>query len=346
MSPSSSPLQWPTRIVRFGLRIRGLQNAHRLEHRDRARAVVRRAAARVPRVEVRRQHHVLVRLLAALDARDRVEHRRLGGRERRLGDGVDARMLAVVGETREQAVVLARDVERRHGASRAPTGSCRRPSRATTSSRACRRRRRARAALAVCARVHVRRGEARGPLGGRAVAQRGRVGDTTRIGPESNVGIGAAGRLRHRSRAPAFPSRRRASARSRRCRRAPRRAGCITTSAVIAAGRCRRAPRVHRRLEHASARRDEREAARAARPVAPRAVLLVLRVDAPRLVGAEQPVVGGAIRRRAGEPRADRVHEHLGEAARLRAMHAFVVDALDDGIAGRIVLGERARARE
>ena len=80
------------------------------------------------------------------DARDGVEHRRLGRSERRLGDGVDARMLAVRRQTREQRVVLARDVERRDRASLAPTGSCRRPSRETTSSRARQRRRRARVA--------------------------------------------------------------------------------------------------------------------------------------------------------------------------------------------------------
>ena len=56
------------------MRVGRLQNAHRLEHRDRSRSVVGGAAARVPRIEVRRQHHIFVRH-SAVEARDRIEHR-------------------------------------------------------------------------------------------------------------------------------------------------------------------------------------------------------------------------------------------------------------------------------
>ena len=96
---------------------------------------------------------------------------------------------------------------------------------------------------------------------------------------------------------------------------------------------------MHRRLQHADARRDESEATRSARPIAPGAVLLVPGVDAPRLVRAKQPFVRGPIGRRSGEARTDRIHEYLGEAACLRTVHAFVIDPLDNRIAGRVVLG-------
>ena len=55
-------------------------------------------------------------------------------------------------------------------------------------------------------------------------------------------------------------------------------------------------------------------------------------------IRAQQPVVRRAVRRRARESRTDRVHQHLRELRGLRTAHALVVDPLDDGIAGRIVL--------
>ena len=63
--PCSSPPQCPTRIVRLRVRIRRLQDAHRLQHHDRAGAVVRRARRAVPAVEVRGEQHVLVRQFAS-----------------------------------------------------------------------------------------------------------------------------------------------------------------------------------------------------------------------------------------------------------------------------------------
>ena len=62
------------------------QDAHRFQHGDRAGAVVRGAGSAVPRVEVRREHHVLVGELTALDFADALEH---GYLAERLGIGSD-----------------------------------------------------------------------------------------------------------------------------------------------------------------------------------------------------------------------------------------------------------------
>ena len=109
------------------VRIRLLEQAHRLEHNERAGAVVRRAGPAVPRVEVRGEHDVFVRLLAALHLRDGVEHGLLAAH---LGFGAHAqrRPLVVLGKPEHQPIVLAGQLERRHDlahvaedASRAPT---------------------------------------------------------------------------------------------------------------------------------------------------------------------------------------------------------------------------------
>ena len=109
--PCSSPPQWPARIVRRGRGYACLQDAHRLEHRERAGAVVGRARRAVPAVEVRRQQHVLVRQLGPLELGDDVEHRHFGRRRLRLGGEANARALVVRRQAMQQPVVLAREVD-------------------------------------------------------------------------------------------------------------------------------------------------------------------------------------------------------------------------------------------
>ena len=57
---------------------------------------------------------VFVWFFAALDLRNRVEHRRLGWCEFSVSHCTDARILSVGRESSQQRVVLARDVERRN----------------------------------------------------------------------------------------------------------------------------------------------------------------------------------------------------------------------------------------
>ena len=95
------------------------KNAHRLHHGHRSGAVVGRPSRRRPRIEVRRQDHVLVRLLASADFGNGVEDGTLAAH---LGRRVDPepRRLPPLGEARQQAVVLARHVEGQHAKSRRP----------------------------------------------------------------------------------------------------------------------------------------------------------------------------------------------------------------------------------
>ena len=88
-----------------------LEDAHRLEHRRRARGVVGRAGRRVPRVEVRAEHHEFVRLVGAGDFADDVEHRRVVG-EGVLDVGLDRHRHVLGQQARHPAVLLCRDHHR------------------------------------------------------------------------------------------------------------------------------------------------------------------------------------------------------------------------------------------
>src|SRR5688572_2168578 len=59
----AAPVASENRAARTGVCL--LEDAHRLEHGDRARPVVGGAGGAVPAVEVRREEHILVRKLAA-----------------------------------------------------------------------------------------------------------------------------------------------------------------------------------------------------------------------------------------------------------------------------------------
>src|SRR6185312_9303403 len=90
----------------LGVRIYLLENPHRFQHGDGARSIIGRAGGAIPRIEVRREHHVLVGLLRSLDLGDRVEYRTL---TKQIGVEVhaDLRVLLVFRKTEDQAVVLA-----------------------------------------------------------------------------------------------------------------------------------------------------------------------------------------------------------------------------------------------
>ena len=103
------------------------------------------------------------------------------------------------------------------------------------------------------------------------------------------------------------------------------------------------APGEHRRLERAHAGLEQVEMGDAAPPAAPGAVLLVARRDAPAAVGLHHPVVGGLVRRRAGEPRAQRVEQHLRERLHLAAVVPQAPDALEDRVGDRQRLRGRGR---
>jgi hypothetical protein len=90
----------------LGTRIRLLQDAHRLEHREASGAVVGRARRAVPRIEVRGEQHVLVGLLGAGNGGDGVEHRLLA-EELRIEIEAKAWLAAALSEAEDEPVVLA-----------------------------------------------------------------------------------------------------------------------------------------------------------------------------------------------------------------------------------------------
>ena len=94
-----------------GIRIRGLQDPHRLVHHDRPGAVVGGAGRPVPRVEVRAQDDVFV---GELRARDRRHHVEGGDVPQELGVRVEADAGALVAGRQpvHQRVVLAGKVDR------------------------------------------------------------------------------------------------------------------------------------------------------------------------------------------------------------------------------------------
>jgi hypothetical protein len=105
---------------------------------------------------------------------------------------------------------------------------------------------------------------------------------------------------------------------------------------ALAAGA--RAPAEHRAFERAHARRQHVDVRVAAPPAAPRADLLVARLDAPRRYMCTSQSLPRFCRR-AAQARADGVEQRLRQPLRLRLLHAERPDALQHGVVG----GERLR---
>ena len=292
------------------VRIHLLQDPHRLEHGERARAVVRRARRAVPRIEVRREHHVLVGLLGALDLGDRVEHRLLA---QQLGVEVQSelRALVVLGEAEEQAVVLA--AERDRGRLRVVRlEDLDRPPRIL----GARGDHAGHAALlqakpqlagadrqAVAGAAHV----AAAPLARHCGARAVHPGPGIGRGVLRPVLTRPAGGLRARDEHE-LPLRLRQPLHERgavgKARQDDRGGGEVTLAGTGAVAE-------HRALQRAHARRHEVDVRVAAPPAAPGAELLVARRNAPRTVGVHQPVVAALGIRSTREPRADRVEQLL-----------------------------------
>ena len=320
------------RAPRIG--IDALQDPHRFHHRDGAGAVVGRAGSAVPRIEVRRQHHILVGQLAPLGFRDHVENRHLAERLGLRGD-LDDRSLIVLGEPEEQAVVLAGDIEYRRAVGVGLEDFLDAP--------ALRPKARDDACYAGGFEPSGEPGD-----GGHAAARdvagalQTLLPGLLRSGAPRLEGIG------RRLRCPLLPAVVRAAGRLRKGDEHELALGLRQPgdepSAIGDIGqdhdgcahrppfRRRRAPRERHALERALAGRDEIDVRSAAPPAAPRPVLFLARRDPPRRVRRDRPVLrrGHAGRRR--QPRTQRVEQHLREARQLGAVGFDSPDAAQDRV--------------
>ena len=134
--PCSSPVHSARRTVRSSLQVERLQDPHRLEHHRAAGGVVGGAGAGVPRVEVRADHHHLVRFAAAGDLGDHVRGLAVGVFHLDAHLELHAHRLAALDEPGDAAVALGREHHHRRRHRRARDARSRPPRR--TRSRRCR----------------------------------------------------------------------------------------------------------------------------------------------------------------------------------------------------------------
>ncbi len=311
----------------LGVRIGGPEDPNRLEHGDGAGGIVGGATRAIPAVQVGGEHHVLVRLLAAADLGDGVEHRLL---TQELGVGGDPEPGALVplGEPVHQAVVLAAQFHRGNGGGPGledlvdspPVAPLRRdhPDSAGLFQRP-RERRRVEAGLLDPALPGLRVG---GALGAHRL-ERGGQRKLLDAGQRAAAGQGAGDQhdLAAHRRQPG----------PKRCR-----VGEVGNEDGLGghrlAARGARAPGQHLALERADPGGHQVDVRGAPAPVHPGAVLLVAGGDAHLAVHRHQPVVGRLDAGRPGEPRSDRIGQRLHERHRLGTIHSLGPHRSDDGI--------------
>ena len=328
----AGPVSHQDRALR--VRVHAREDAHGLEHGDRAGAVVGRAARAVPRIEVRRHHHVLIGLLGPTDGCDGVEHRLLA-EELRVEVHPERRLRAALGEPEHEAVVLA--AQREYGGhdvigleylARAPRVLRARRQHAGDP---CLLQPHAEFPAAKCQAVAGAAHVAAAPFAGDLRAKR----------------IHPLARARRRIRRPVFAR----AAGGLRCGhqhelaarlwqppdelRTVREAGQDDRSRRHVPATGARAVAHHRRLEGAHPRRYEVHVRPSAPPPAPGPILLDARRDAPRLVGAQQPLLRAARVGCALKAGTERVEEDGGQFHGMGAVHADRPDPAQHGVVTR-----------
>ena len=278
---------------------------------------------------MRRQHHVLGRLLRAADLRHHVEDRHL---TQRLGLRLHSehRVLPILRETKDEPVVLAAQIDRRdllvearvEDAIDPPAAGPRVVENAARSRRAQKRRNHAqrRAGRRVAGRPH----ETLVPRRRHPLPVRAHPRERRRVGEPLPVVVGTAGGLRHGEehelaaglRQPRLELRAAVHIRKNRDTRLDR-----------CAARRARTPGEHHRLERTDARLDQVDVRDPSTPPAPRAVLLRARADPPRAVSRDRPIIRRSLSGCARQPRPDRIEQRLRQRMGLGAVHPDRPDA-------------------